>query len=240
HHDGELFAFIDPDILARGPYLAPLLDRLTSASAVTSGREVWSEHNTRPAGHLGVNGEYFFDQDGYVFGSPHFALYRRHDLEEVVDRWKVGFSTDGNVDPEVRARLEELGRSFLIYDTGKVVNILLQGDGHRLVHEESDQIVHVGGMSHYLAPPQPVRSPDGSYVKEWGQEDDWRKWDGMADRWDIAEYSARALQAVSIGKPPPEPHTVADHLTARATTVFDAFTELSLLLGLGDQPRDAP
>lgn len=240
HHDGPLFAFIDPDIVARRPFLAPFLSELRTADAVTSGREVWSTHNVRPAEHPGVNGEYFFDQDGYVFGSPHFSIYRRSAVDEVQERWGVSFATDGNVSPEVRARLVELGRSFMVYDTAKVLNILLQGDGHRLVHRESPDLVHIGGMSHYLAPPQPVVGPDGTLVREWGHEANWRKWDGMADRWDIAEYASDVLRAAAVGKEPPEPDTVESHLSDRARTVHETLTELARLVGIDPSGGGAP
>lgn len=234
HHDGELFAFIDPDILARGPFLGTLLDGLADAAAVTSGREVWSSHNIRPAAHPGVNGEYFFDQDGFLFGSPHLAVYRRDVLDETLERWGVGFSSAGNETAEVRRRLEEMGRSYLVYDTAKIVNILLQADGARLVHREHPNLVHIGGMSHYLAPPLPVTDADGTVTPEWGQEANWREWDGMADRYDIAQYASIVLRAVAGGTGAPDPAGMPPHLAERAALVHEA------LLELGPLARQAP
>ena len=40
--DGEFFAFIDPDILASGPFLPSFRALLRDHDAVTSGKEVWS------------------------------------------------------------------------------------------------------------------------------------------------------------------------------------------------------
>ena len=231
HDDGDFFAFMDPDILARAPFLHTLLTELAGAAAVTSGREVWSDHNVRPAEHPGVNGEYFYDQDGFVFGSPHLAVYRRAALDQTLDRWGVGFSSAGNESAEVRRRLEEMGRSFLVYDTAKIVNILLQGDGHLLVHRDDTHLVHIGGMSHYLAPPQPVPGPDGTITPQWGEEANWREWAGMADRYDLAQYASLVLRAVAAGDAPPAPDTVADHLADRATIVHESLIELGRLVG---------
>src|SRR5262245_36750777 len=79
--DGPFFCLIDPDIVARGPFLDTFAGMLDDGyDAVTSGRGVWCESNVIPAGHSGVSGEYFYAQDGYLFGSPHFAIYRRSPL----------------------------------------------------------------------------------------------------------------------------------------------------------------
>src|SRR5690606_17868307 len=51
--DGELFCFVDPDIKATGPFLAPFLDVLRTHSAVTSGKEVWTDDNVVPESHIG-------------------------------------------------------------------------------------------------------------------------------------------------------------------------------------------
>lgn len=202
--DGPWFAFVDPDIAALGPYLPRFVALLGEADAVTSGKEVWSDHNVRPADHPGVSGEHFYDQDGYAFGSPHFAIYRRSALLDTMDRWSVGFSSAGNdLGDAARARLVEVGRSYWIYDTGKVVNVLLQADGHRLVHEEEPALLHIGGVSHLLAPPSSApafrdRPP------AWGEGPDWGDQPGMAARHEVARYTAAVLGAALAGEPVPE------------------------------------
>src|SRR5690606_22166711 len=97
---------------------------------------------------------HFFDEDGFTFGSPHLAMYRRDALDETFRRWGVGFASAGpELEPATRARLAEAGRDYKLFDTGKIVNILLQCDGQRLLHTEHPDLLHVGGMSHYLSPP---------------------------------------------------------------------------------------
>lgn len=199
--DGEFFGLLDPDILARGPFL----DRFTALAAdhdiVTSGREVWTESNVRADDQLGINGEVFFDTDGYVFGSPHFSIYRRAALDEVTERWNVGFATAGDAEfsPEVGRRLEELGRRFWIYDTGKIVNILMQGDGHPIVHEESPDLIHIGGVAHFLAPPM---TPEGEEPVVGENVPDWYRWDGMAARYAVAQHVAGVIEATIAGRVP--------------------------------------
>ncbi len=225
--DGPWFAFVDPDIAAFGPYLPRFAELLGGADAVTSGKEVWSDHNVRPLEHPGVSGEHFFDQDGYTFGSPHFAIYRRSALLDTMDRWAVGFATAGNdLSHAARARLAEVGRDYWIYDTAKVVNILLQADGYRLVHEEHPSLLHIGGVSHFLAPPSSAPAARDR-PPAWGEGPDWGEQPAQAARHEVARFTAGVLVELLAGRPAPEVPDQADPSgQARLALVRDALVEL--------------
>lgn len=227
--DGDLFCLIDPDIIARAPFLALYLGLVAGHDAVTSGREVWSDDHVRPADHVGVNGEYFFDQDGFAFGSPHLALYRSEPLRATIDRWGIGFASAGNdISEAARARLREVGRDFWVYDTAKIVNILLQADGGSLVHVENPDLVHIGGVSHYLAPPSSVHEGPA----RWGEEPDWGRHEGQAVRYAVARFTAMALTDVLDGRPAPEvPDEVPDDVAARLALVRATVIDLVALHG---------
>jgi len=197
--DGDHFCFIDPDIKANGPFVAPLAALLVDGCvAVTSGKEVWSDDNLVPVDHLGVAGEHFFGRDGFVFGSPHLALYDRRALDDTCARWGVSLGSAGpDLDDAARSRLEEMGQSYLVYDTGKIVNALLQADGHCVVHRDLPEIVHIGGLSHYLAPTSYVEGADGEL------EPDWAHWGGVPGRYEVAGFTARALRNLCDGRPAP-------------------------------------
>lgn len=197
--DGPVFAAIDPDIKANAPFVDDLLALLTGdVVAVSSATEVWSTTNVVPEGSWGVAGEHFYDRDGYTFGGPHLVLYRRDALDATCDRWGV---TLGSAGPEIpgpaRARLEEVGRSFAVYDTGKIVNALLQADGGRVVQHELDQLVHIGGMSHYFEPSNQVVADDGSTRPQWARHENVRH------RFLVARYTAELLDALRTGAPAP-------------------------------------
>jgi hypothetical protein len=193
--DGDHFAMIDPDIKANAPFVGPLARHLVGPCAVaTSGTEVWSVDNLVPPGHPGVAGEHFATRDGFTFGSPHFALYRREPLDATCERWSVGFGSAGNaLAPEGTARLRQMGLDFWIYDTGKLVNCFLQADGFELVHEDFDHLVHVGGLAHFLAPTGWRTGEDGQRVP------DWKDWPGDPRRYQVAEFAARVLQGHVAG-----------------------------------------
>jgi hypothetical protein len=197
--DGEFFCFVDPDILAERPYLPTFVEALDEGCAgVTSGKGIWTDDVVVPAGHPGVPGECFYSHDGYLFGSPHFAMYRREPLRETVARWGAGFgSAGGELTEGAKAALAAAGHRYWIYDTGKIVNILLQEDGHRLCHREHPALLHIGGMSHYLSPPKGRVEPRAA-----GEASDLGlPWPPA--RLEVARYTAVLLRALTNDEPTP-------------------------------------
>jgi hypothetical protein len=221
--DGDHWCLIDPDIKANGPFVAPLSELLTDGvAAVTSGKEVWSDDNLVPVDHPGVAGEHFFDRKGFVFGSPHLALYNRARLDETIDRWSVGFGSAGpDLTPAAQARLAEMGHEYMVYDTGKIVNALLQADGNALVHRDLPQLVHIGGMSHYLSPPDGyIRLDNGE------QAPDFARW-GLNARYYVTKFTAHTLQELTAGRPaPPIPPGTDRNMAQRLACVQREMTEL--------------
>ncbi len=204
-HDGEFFCFIDADIKARGPFVADFLRSLENADALTSGVEVWTDVNTLRPEEPGIGGRHFYDHDGFVFGSPHLAMYRRDALVDTRERWDIGFHVASKKDMSEIAwnRLVELGRDKWVYDTAKVLNILLQADGHTLVHEEHAALLHIGGLSHYLAPPE-IDFTDADAVAGRGTPQ-WINGDAViADRAAVAEFTAAMLKELAAGRVAPE------------------------------------
>lgn len=196
--DGAHFALIDSDIRADRPFLADVLRRLgDGCAAVAGGRGVWARTDVVPEGHVGVNGEYFFSADGFFFGSPHFAVYRRDTLEDTAARWHVGFGSAGpDLDPAATAALEAAGHRYWLWDTGKLLTTFLQLDGHRVCHHEPEGLLHIGGMSHYLSPPEAGPSAMSRLARV-----DRSTWN--PDRLEVAEFSAAVLSAAIAGDDPP-------------------------------------
>lgn len=233
-HDGEYFCLIDPDIKANGLWLKDLLDLLAGNAAVTSGKEVWSDDNLVPVDHVGVAGEHFFDRTGFVFGSPHLAVYRRAALDDTSQRWGVGLGSAG---PELRddtkAAMAAMGHEYLVYDTAKIVNALLQADGHGVVHHDLPQLVHIGGLAHYL-------SPSSYWTTDTGEtEPEWTRYATMATRHEFTRYTARTLQALAAGDGAPEmPTGLDDPVEQRLRLVRREVVDLVQRYGRPTETRD--
>jgi hypothetical protein len=215
--DGPFFCMVDADILALGPFLSSFAQALEHAAAITSGRGIWHDDDVIPPGHPGVAGEYFYSQDGFLFGSPHFAMYRREALDATMRRWGVSFAEAGKgMSDEARARLAQAGHDYFIYDTGKLVNIFLQENGYSVAHEEHENLMHIGGLSHYL-------SPTGFVTNDGEVEPDWSRWRGMASRFEVARFTAAVVRDLSEGRVPPRvPDGLSADMTRRLERVHDA------------------
>jgi hypothetical protein len=220
--DGPYFSMIDPDILATGPFLQPFVDALERCAAITSGRGVWRDDDVIPVGHPGVSGEYFYSQSGFLFGSPHFAIYHRAPLDATALRWDLKFNESGlDLPEEAAAALASAGHDYFIYDTGKLLNTFLQIDGNQLCHEEHASLMHIGGLSHYLTPPKFVVRGDAE------PEPDWARWKGMASRFEVARFTATVLRVLCEGGEPPDvPSGLDDAMTQRLQKVRAALVAM--------------
>jgi len=221
--DGDHFCFIDPDILAEAPFIRRFVAALhDGCMGVTSGKGIWTDDVTVPPGHPGVPGECFYSQDGFLFGSPHFAMYRSPPLRETMFRWGAGFGSAGDDLPQrTKDALLAAGHDYWLYDTGKIVNILLQEDGHRLCHFEHSALVHIGGVSHYLSPPEKQGE-----VLAVDEEPD-QRWPWPPARLEVARYTATLLRALCDGhQPPTAPSGIDEDLTARLARVRTALFHL--------------
>jgi hypothetical protein len=128
--------------------------------------------------------------------------------------------------------MDRLGRRFDLYDTAKVVNILLQADGDTVVHIDHPNLVHVGGMSvEYLCEAFGVRPMD--LWVEWerslqptgGPEPP--PLDASGVQPDPARVAALALRCLVRGEPlPPIPPSLDAASAARLRKVLDQLRNL--------------
>jgi hypothetical protein len=229
-HDGKYFCFIDPDILARDRFLPLFIDLLETNDAVTSGTSVWAGGGVAKPGDPLLRGEYAFDDQGYVFGSPHVAIYERAALDATCESWGVALGSSGiDLPDKVRSRLAQIGQVFQLYDTAKIVNMLFQEDGNRFSHVAQPALMHIGGMLHYFSADQ-VANAEGE------MEPDWAHWKGLNDRFEVARYTAIVLRELSRGRAaPPIPATVPASMAASLATVRHELTHLVETYG-ADEP----
>ena len=115
-----------------------------------------------------------------------------------------------------------------VVDTAKIVNCLLQHDGGRLVHLELPQLVHIGGLAHYLFPPAYRTTPEGIV------EPDWTVHEIMAPRHEVTRYTARTLRALADGEaPPPVPEGLDADMAERLAVVHREVVDLIARYGPG-------
>ena len=133
---------------------------------------------------------------------------------------------------------KNFGRPFALYDTAKVLNILLQADGAEIRHVENPEIVHIGGMATeylcqsagvspadiWLAWVQSLHGTDG--VAGSTPEEDPRS-GATTDPADLARFPAVTLQCLVQGEPPPPlPQPLDSETEARLHTVVAELVDL--------------
>jgi hypothetical protein len=132
-------------------------------------------------------------------------MYRRDALDDTLTRWGIGLGSAGpELSDAAKARMAEAGHRYRIYDTGKIANILLQLDGHGLSHFDHPDLIHIGGLSHFISPPDP--GAKGGEV----ETPSWAKYGGMEVRLAVAKYTAAVLRSSIERQPLPPVPTGAD------------------------------
>src|SRR5207248_1943527 len=136
-------------------------------------------------------------------------------VEHGRDRWGVGFRAGSHeqLPDTAQRRLASMQRAFELYDTGKALNVLLQGDGFALTHVENPSIAHIGGISQSVSRPEA-----GRLVLE----------GAGGGRLDLARGAGATLRSLVDGQAPPQ-LPLDDETRARAEAVkVEALTARTL------------
>jgi hypothetical protein len=149
--NGDLFGFLDSDIMFFGDPTEDLLELLNNNAAIFSGRPIWEENVVLPSGRDKAAGRYMLDSKNYCIGGTYFALYKNEVITNIKLKDGVGFSNYWRKDlpKDILDKLIMEGQNYVRYDNGKVLNILMQHYGEECVYWESDQLIHAGGISRY-------------------------------------------------------------------------------------------
>lgn len=151
---GPYFAFLDSDLLASGPFLAPVLAALPARDAVFSGTPFWlaagqETADLREGKRDRFRGWLRQTSTGWQAGSSSFAIYHQPYLRHFRQHHAIGFERCQwrHLSFRCQQLLEREGLRFERYDTGKVLNLLLHMQGARLAYLELPELLHLGGFS---------------------------------------------------------------------------------------------
>ncbi len=151
----ELFSFMDSDIFAIGPVSMSDIEPMPGEVACTGCLPVWhSEDDVRmPESFQVMGGRYISSVSGHFLGCTYLASYRTRPLRELTESMGLSFSRCKRKDlsPYTLDKLADLGLTKQIYDTAKVINLMLQHRGHKMSFRNVEALVHVGGISGTLA-----------------------------------------------------------------------------------------
>lgn len=147
----EQFSFMDSDIFATGPVCLSDIEPLPGEVACTGCLPVWhSEDDVHmPESFQVMGGRYIRSVSGHFLGCTYLASYRTRPLRELTESMGLSFSRCKRKDlsPDIRVELANLGLTKQVYDTAKVINLMLQRRGFKMSYRNVEALVHVGGIS---------------------------------------------------------------------------------------------
>lgn len=149
----EYFCFADSDIFARDSFMHFFSGIKGSPGMICSGDTIWTEDNVVVGKNIELWGRFYYDQQGWTFGSSYFCIYNRMILNEIMEKYSVDFRRYAKeaIPKQALERVLDAGHDYSWYDTGKVLNILMVLEGYPIKHVPNCNLVHVGGMSWYLS-----------------------------------------------------------------------------------------
>ena len=242
------FAFADSDVFASGDFTRSLgLDEGADVAAVFAAPPVWvtDEEATVPPEAPALSGRYRVLPDGTPVGGAHFAVYERalleprwHEASGFAPRFRLGLPRD------MRSSFAERGWSFPLFDTGRVINLLLLRDGFVLRNRDVRELHHVGSFSArtFLSTRAAVRNlvrllrsgDDGRLqravhnagVKAHVVRHRRHRTRAMIERQRaVLEHVDASLEAISAGKTPGRLATGSDETDARVAALVEALQE---------------
>lgn len=147
----EFFSFMDSDIFATAVVSMSDIEPLPGEVACSGCLPVWhSEDDVRmPESYQVMGGRYISSDSGHFLGCSYLASYRTQPLRELTESMGLSFGryVRNDLSPEILAKLADMGLTKQVYDTAKVINLMLQHQGQKMSFRDVEGLVHVGGIS---------------------------------------------------------------------------------------------
>jgi len=148
----QLFCFMDSDILVTDTFLGPFISALDKYDAVFSGTSLWlsDKHQILQSQDFRVGGRHNITHDGYILGSSYFALYNLKSLHRIESAIEISWSRNkySQLNEDTKSLLASLNLAKQQYDTGKLLNILMQQHSCKIQFIKDHNILHIGSISY--------------------------------------------------------------------------------------------
>ena len=163
------FCFMDSDMYAVDAFLPPFLSHLEQYSAIFSGAPA----RLLPANTTFMVGYHTHTPTDVCLGLTYFAIYHNQTVSEIRRLTGIGFAKYRWEEiPEAwQQQFEALGVKCQIYDTAKVLNLLLHLHGHKLHLQPCLTLHHLAGVSRFYVVKQrtwwkKLRTSVGSWLRK--------------------------------------------------------------------------
>jgi len=148
----EYFCFMDSDIFATAPL--PDLKKILKKENLTglfAAMPLWvkgSEYMFKSKFKI-MMGTFNRKENGTCIGNTYFALYKNDLLRQIIQHYGVCFDdcNQATLPIDIQQRFEKRGYHQTSFDTGKVINFLLNEHKYSLSNIEIPSLCHIGGTS---------------------------------------------------------------------------------------------
>jgi hypothetical protein len=149
--DDPYFCFMDSDIIATGPFMGKVAERLEHCDVVCSGAPIWyaPEDLVVPRAFRRIQGSHLETDSGQCVASSYFVIFDNAKLSETLKEDGVDFPVARweNLSESIRTRLQSVALDKVDYDTCKVVVGLMLEQGAKFEYVWLDNLIHIGGFS---------------------------------------------------------------------------------------------
>jgi len=148
--EASLFSFCDSDLFLFAPLTEQsLLAEMAGYDVLSSGGRIENENTSTYAGFKG--GATTVSPDGQIaLATSFFCIYRRALLQQTLSQYQVGFEqyrSAQQIPQQARVVVEQLALEYEMFDTGKLLSVLLHQQGGVQKYLDIPGLTHIGGMS---------------------------------------------------------------------------------------------
>jgi len=168
----EYFCFMDSDIFSTAlfPDLKQTMEK-ENLTGLFAGMPLWvkeSEYTFKPS-FKGMLGTFNKMEDSTCIGSTYFAIYKNENLNQIIQHYGVSFDEclRFSLPIDIQQELQQLGYSQNSFDTGKVINLILNKHSFDLKNIEIPELCHIGGTSYETTNQNQRRTSKKQQLKKW-------------------------------------------------------------------------
>ena len=168
--EGDYFCFLDSDIFATHDFPGELFKLMEQHVAVFSCSPIWfaAEEQILPDFHPRMPGHFNKADNDVCLGTTYFAIYENKTLTEFLQRTGLHFDKYNweDIPAQYQKRLEQMDLKKQIYDTAKVLNLVMQTEGNQIIVHDTTALCHIGGISAVYASDNKLLSTT-SMLRKW-------------------------------------------------------------------------
>lgn len=152
--EADYFCFMDSDIYATGEFMTAFASLADRYSGLFSGMPLRYPQTglTLPPAKAFMAGPYTHTETQLCLGTTFFAIYNNQVITEVRRATGIGFGKYrwAEIPTFYQTQLQALGLQYQLYDTAKLLNLVLHIHGYPLHYQPCPALRHIEAVSRFI------------------------------------------------------------------------------------------